>query len=217
MALESYSKRFGIGKFLNISFGLITSLLLLWLIFNSFIFSSSDGELSLLNVITFLSYGMLGVYVFANADIRNKLYNLPFFRSIPRLILFFSVALVGFYFLLGVVDPFPDTALNILTGIPVWILVVFAFVYATIESAFFQGYLDEKWGIFGSMLTAGAFHMLIWTGTPLMNFFGASLLFLFFSSCHWYFRRNRNDLIPVIAIHTAYNFIKLALILKVVV
>ena len=215
MALESYGKRFGIGKFLNISFGLITSLLLLWLVFNSFIFAG-EGDLSVLNVITFLSYGILGVYVFANADIRNKLYNISFFKSLPRFFLFFGIALIGFYFLLGVSDPFPDTALNILKGVPTWILVIHAFVFATIESAFFQGYLDKKIGIFGSVVTAGLFHMLIWAGLPWQNFLGASALFLFFSSAHWYFRKNTDDLIPVIAIHTAYNFIKLAIILMVV-
>ena len=215
MARESFFKRFAVSKFLNISFGLITSLLLLWLIFNAFIFSSSGGEVSVLNVITFLSYGILGVYVFANADIRNKLYNLPFFKSIPRLLLFFVISLVAFYFLFNLVGVTPKTALNSLLGISPWLLVIHAFVFATIESAFFQGYLDEKIGIFGSVLTAGFFHMLIWAGSPMMNFFGASLLFLGFSTAHWFFRNNSNDLLPVIAIHTAYNFITLGLILNV--
>ena len=216
MVLESYKKRFGFTKFLSVSFGLVTSLLLLWLIFNSFIFANST-DLSLLNIITFLSYGILGVYVFANADIRNKLYNIPFFRSIPRFLLFFVGALLFFYLIFGVIGSFPDTALSVLKGIPTWVLIVHAFVFATVESAFFQGFLDYKIGIFGSVISAGFFHMLVWTGTPLMNFIGASFVFLFFSSAHWYFRKNKSDLIPVIAIHTAYNFLNLALILKVVV
>ena len=198
MARENYIKSFGLGKFLSISFGLLTSLLLLWLVFNAFIFNSA--ELSVLDVVLFLSYGLLGVYVFANADIRNKLYNISFFKSLPRFLLFFAGSLIAFYFLLGVADPLPNTAISIITGVPTWILIIHAFVFATIESAFWQGYLDGKIGIFGSVIVAGLFHMLIWTGAPFQNFIGASLLFLVFSTCHWYFRKNTNDLIPVIAI-----------------
>ena len=214
MARENYFKTFGLGKFLSISFGLLTSLLLLWLVFNAFIFNTA--ELSVLDVVLFLSYGLLGVYVFANADIRNKLYNISFFKSLPRFLLFFGSSLIVFYLILGVVDPLPNVLFGIASGIPIWILIVHAFVFATVESAFFQGYLDQRIGIFGSCITAGLFHMLIWSGSPLQNFIGASFLFLIFSTCHWYFRKNTNDLIPVIAIHTAYNFIKLALILSVV-
>lgn len=214
MAREKYVKTLGFKKFLNISFGLITTLLLLWLIFNAFIFETA--QLSVLDVVLFLSYGLLGVYVFANADIRNKLYNIPFFKSLPRFALFFFSSLILFHLLFGIINPLPDTALSILTGIPTWILIVHAFVFATVESAFFQGYLDYRIGIIGSCIVAGLFHMLIWTGTPLQNFFGASILFLGFSTVNWYFRQNKSDLIPVIAVHTAYNFIKLALILSLV-
>jgi len=215
MAREKFIREFGISKGLKISWGLVMTLLVLFFLFNAF---TLTGETStLLDWTIFVSYGFLAVFVFATADIRNRLYNIPFFSSLPRFLLFFGLAMVAFYLILGVIDPFPKAITGIFTGVNFFVLGFFLFIVSTIESAFFQGYLQYKWGIFFSMLIAGVFHMFIWDGTPFLNFIGASFLFLFFSSAHWYFRRDKNDLIPVMAIHTAYNFIKYFLILAVIV
>ena len=217
MANETYIARLGFKKILKISFGLATALFLLWLIFNSFAYVPEGKE----DVwqITFIAYGVLGSYVFGSSDIRSKLYSISFFKSLPRLFLYIFGSLVFFYFLLNLVDPFPSVVSSILENAPWWLLIVHAFVFATIESSFWQGYLDERIGIVWSAFSAGLFHMFIWFGLILMNFIGASILFFMFSGFHYYFsvrRGKKNDLIPVIGFHTAFNFVKLGIILSII-
>ncbi len=105
------------------------TIFLLFFNFNAFILNDSD--VSTLDAVLFLSYGMLGVFVFGNANIRNPLYDTPFFRSIPRYALFFFVALVFFYFFLGVVNPFPNAVIGIFTGVNLLMLGFFLFIVST--------------------------------------------------------------------------------------
>lgn len=200
-------------KLTRISFGLVTTFFLLWLIFHTKQYIPEQHHSTWLLV--FLSYGILLSLVYANADIRNKLFDVSLVSFFPRFMIFFLGGLVFFYLLLSIVDPIDLSLFAILANIPLWLAMVHAFVFATIESAVWQGYLDHKIGMFASPLLAGIFHYGVWTGGAIVVIFSASLLFLFFSYVNYRFRISKNDLVPVIAVHTAYNFIKLGIMLAV--
>lgn len=202
----------GTGKLFKISFGLVTTLFLLWLIFNLPHFTSEISTKDFLRV--FLSYGVMASIIWANVDIRNKLFNISFLGSMLRFFLFLFPSLFFFYFLNFYIDPTGENLFSILSTVPVGIALIHAFVFATVESAIWQGFLNEKVGVLGSSLIAGLMHMYVWQTTPLFAIFGATLLFLFFSYVDYRFRLNKNDLIPVIAVHTAYNVIKLGFLLN---
>ena len=102
-------------------------------------------------------------------------------------------------------------------------MLINAFVFAFVETSFFQGLLDEKIGILGSVMVAGLFHMFIWTGGLFANFVGSALVFLLFSTTNFYARRYFSKkyssrvavvlaLIVTIAVHTAYNMAKYRII-----
>lgn len=203
-----------IKKAMNISFGIVTVFFLLWLIFHTSQYVPEGREDFWL--IIFLSYGILLSLVFGNADLRNKLFDIRFIDSVPRLLMYFFFGLIFFYFLLSFVDPLEGSLFGILSAIPLWLAAIHAFVFATIESVVWQGYLDYKVGLIASPLIAGIFHYGVWTGGAFLVIFSAGLLFLFFSTVNWYFRVNKNDVIPAIGVHTAYNFIKLGILLSVV-
>jgi hypothetical protein len=191
----------------KISFGLVTTLFLIWLIFNTAHFVPASQKDNML--IAFISYGILGAMVFAFADIRNKLFNINFWKSLPRFFLFFIISLIGFYVILKFTSPVDTSFSELLSSVPVWLAMIHCFVYATIESAVWQGFLDDVVGRIFSCIIAGLFHMFVWGGSVFFAFLGSAILFLIFSFIHYYFRKNKNDLIPVIAVHTAYNIIKL--------
>jgi len=217
--VETFIQKLGFRKFKAISFGLVAALFLLWAIFNSFTFVPEGQETKWLLV--FLSYGILGTYVFARDDLRDKLFNIGFFRAMIYFIPALIISLIAFYFIFGLVNPLPQVALSILIGIPLWLSAVHAFIFATVETSFWQGHLDGKVGILFSIISAGIFHMFIWTGPAWLNFLGAAFLFLFFSMVHLFFggfkstAQQSKALIITIAVHTAYNFIKLGIILKI--
>ena len=64
-------------------------------------------------------------------------------------------------------------------------------------------------------LSAGIFHYGVWEGGFLVVVLSAGSLFLFFSWINWRFKNGKDDLAPVIGVHTAYNFIKLGILLAV--
>ncbi len=208
-------KFFGNWKnFRNISLGLVASLFLSWLIFNTFAFVPDGQEDKWLLI--FLSYSTFMGITFGSADARSKLYNTNFFKSIPRFLLFFIPAFFVLYFLLQLVEPAysGSSVIEILRNIPVWLAIINAFVFATFESSVWQGLLDYRMGRIASPISAGIFHMFIWSGGVFMIIPVVTFLFMGFSWFNWYFRKDKNDLIPAIAIHTAYNFLILGIILK---
>lgn len=221
MARQSFIRSLGFKKLRSISYGLVSAFVLFFLLFNSFAFVPEDSQLKW--VITFLSYGVLGAYVFARADLRSRLFDVRFFRAMLIFVPYFFGTLIVLYFLFGLVNPFPNIVLSIFTGMPFWLLSAYAFIFSTIETTFWQGYLDEKIGILGSFLFAGIIHMFIWTGPLWLNFLGASALFFIFSSLNYWFgfrpgasrEAKTTSLIKTNAVHTAYNFIKLGLILSI--
>jgi membrane protease YdiL (CAAX protease family) len=196
----------------QISFGLVTVLFLAWLIFHTHQYIP-EGDRAFWNGV-FISYGVFMSIIYGNADIRNKLFNTPLRKFLPRFMLFFGVSLIAFYFILGFVDPLEHSLFGLLSTIPVWLAMIHAFVFATIESAIFQGFLDEKIGRPASAITAGIFHWGIWTGGAIVVIPSAALLFSGFSFINWYFRKDKNDLAPAIGSHTAFNFVKLGIILS---
>lgn len=225
MKKDSFFKRLGFKKLKRISFGLLASLFLLWLIFNSFAFVPEGKELKW--VLTFLSYGGLGSYVFSRQDLLSKLSLISLRKAFVPFVVVFLASLFGLAILLGVVDPFPAHILAILMGIPAYLLLIHAFVFATVETSFWQGILDSKIGVLGSAITAGVFHMFIWEGSLVLNFFGATFLFMVFSYVNYrgqkyFIKRGISKkvafalaLIATIAFHTAYNFIKLGLMIGI--
>ncbi len=209
------------GKFVDfkglkeISFGVVSTLILLWAIFNAFSFVPEGA--GIMWTLKFLGFGVFGVYSFGREDVRSKLSQISFFKAIPIFLLFFVVTLVVMYFLLGIANPFPETILSTLKGVPVWLQIINAFVFATIETSFFCVFLLNKWGVVPSALVAGGFHILIWNGTVLQNFFGATLLFLAFNTVYYFtaYRKKKENPVPTIAVHTAYNFLQLGLLLGI--
>lgn len=209
MALEkTFVKALGFKKFLSISFGAITGLFLMWSVFNasSFVPAGLEGKWT----IVFLSYAVFAIFFLSREDIRSKLGQIPFFKSLLFLIPSAFASFFVISLLLGVRDPFPSLLLNALIGVPLYLQLINAFVFATVETSVFQVYLDEKWGIAFSVFTAGLFHMLVWLGSPLQNFFGASVLFLMFSMVHLYARKRFGlmGIIITIGVHLGYNVAK---------
>lgn len=207
--VEKLSQAMGLKKLYSISFGLFASLFLLWLLFNSASFVPEGQDLKF--TLAFLGYGILGSYVFARQDIQSKLAKVKLISAIPVFLVCFVLVYFLFVYLFGLYDLFPNPLFVALVGVPFYLQALNVFVFATIETSFWQGLLDRKLGILGSILTAGFFHMFIWDGTLLLNFIGASVLFFVFSLVNFYARRYVSSgmaLIIVIAVHSAFNLIK---------
>ena len=203
----------GFGKLKTISFGTVTALILFFVIFNASAFIPEVDQLKY--ILIFLSYGIFGSYLFARQDIQSKLTNISVWKAIPIFAIFFFATLLILYFLLGFANPFPQTFLSVLAGVPLWLLICMAFIFATVETSMFQGILYKQAGFIGSAIIAGFFHMFVWTGSLMTNLLASTGLFLTFNLCHHWFDKKGKTLIPVIAIHTAYNFIILGIILGV--
>lgn len=203
----------GWTKFKHISFGLVYIFFTLWLIFHTNQYVPEEHQAFWFKV--FISYGVLNSIIFANADMRNKLFNVKLVDFIPRFLIFFAGSMIFFYFILQITDPMDHTLFSLLAGVPVWLAAIHGLVFATTESVVWQGFLDNKIGRIASPITAGLFHWGIWSGGAVWVILGATLLFSFFSVVNWYFRDSKNDLVPAIASHTAYNYIKLGLIISV--
>ena len=214
MAKQTFISALGFKKFAKVSFLVVSAIFLFSVIFNASVYVPEGEELRY--TLLFLGYGIFGVYIFGNSDIKNKWANVPFFKSLPRLFGYIFISLIFFYFILNITDPFPQVALGILTGLPFYLKILYAFVFAIPESSFFQGYLDGKYGILFSSVSAGFLHMFVWSGPFYVNFIGAMLLFMFFSFCHLKLKKSESDLIPVTGIHIGYNFIKLALVFSII-
>jgi hypothetical protein len=167
-------------------------------------------------LMVFISYGVLLSVIMGNADIRNKLFDVTVVEFVPRFMLFFIPSLFIFYGIMNFVDPLQYTLFGILSNVPIWLMMTHALVFATIESAVWQGYLDQKVGHPWSELIAGIFHYGVWAGAAFIVIPSAALLFAIFSVANWYFRNSQKDLAPAIAVHTAFNFVKLGIFLTVV-
>lgn len=225
MAFKSWFKELGFKKLKSISFGMFASLFLLWTLFNSSSFVPEGLELTY--TLSFLGYGILGVYIIGRQDLRSKLKNISLLRALP----YFAFAIIASFFvfslLLGLVDPLPQTLMAVLTGIPLYLQVSNALVYGVVETSTWQGVLDPKIGILGSMIVAGFFHMFIWQGGLFQNFLGSALLFGFFSFSNVYMRNKLLKwnfkpqlavalaLVITIGIHVGYNLAKYRIIFGV--
>lgn len=205
MAIANYFKNW--RKITIVSYGLVYIFFNLWVIFHvpEFVPVEQQG----LWYKVFISYGILNSIIFANADMRNKLFDVKFTKFVPRFALFFVGFLLLFYVVLARIDPLSHTAFGMLKSVPLWLGVIHALTFATTESVVWQGFLDEKIGHPWSELTAGIFHFGIWTGGAFIVILSAGLLFAFFSLVHLYFRKSKRDLAPVIGCHTAFNVVKL--------
>ncbi len=222
---ETFIQALGFRKLLGVSFGLFASLFLLWSLFNSSSFIPEGlGEVYLF---AFFGYGLVGVYVFGRQDLQSKLKDVTLLRSIPYFLVFSVGTFFLFSVLLGMVDPFPQTFMSALVGVPLYLQLSNALIFGVVETSFWQGYLDSKRGILFSMIVAGFFHMFIWDGTLLENFLGSALLFGGFSTVNFYAKRyfrntGRSEkiavalaLIVTIAVHVGYNLAKYRLIFGV--
>lgn len=198
----------------GISFGLVYVLFTIWVIFH--VPQWVPPESQNLMYKTLIAYAILNTIIFANADIRNKLFKVKLIHFIPRFLIFFVISLFIFIVVLARVDPLGPAAYQILASVPLWLLILHALVFATTESAIWQGFLDEKIGRVPSAIVFGLFHLSMWPGNSLFVVFSAALLCTFFSYVNWRFRTSKNDLVPAIAVHTAYNLVKLGLLVSVV-
>lgn len=195
---------------LNISIGLVYIGFTLWLIFHTSTYVPEGQQDFWFRV--FISYGILNAVIFGSADMRNKLFNVKLTKFLPRFFMWLVIGLVVFFVIMKIADPLEHSFFELLRGVPLWLGLIHAFVFATTESVIWQGYLDDKIGHPWSELTAGIFHFGIWTGGAIIVILGAGLLFALFSFVNWRFRQDKNDLSPAIGTHTAYNIIKLGII-----
>lgn len=193
----------------SISFGLVYVMFTLWAIFHTQQFVPANLKDFWWGI--FISYGVLNSIIFGNADLRNKLFEVTVIKFVPRFLLYFIACFTLFYLISNFIDPLQFSMIVVLKNIPLWLAVIHALIFATTESVIWQGYLDDKIGHPWSELTAGVFHWGIWSGGALVVIPSAALLFMMFSGINWYFRNSKNDLVPAIASHTAFNFVKLGL------
>lgn len=198
-------------KIFIISYGLVYIFFNLWVIFHIPEFVAYENQDVWFKI--FISYGLLNALIFSNADMRNKLFNIKLTDFIPRFIIFLIPSLIFFSIILTRIENVVVSPFDLISQVPLWLGLTHALTFATTESVIWQGYLDHKIGHPWSEMTAGIFHLYIWTGTPLIVFISATLLFAMFSIFHWRFSKSRKDLAPVIAFHTAFNIIKLGLLI----
>lgn len=208
MAKESFVTALGFRKLGKVSFGLILSLFLLFAIFNAGRFVPEGQEIKY--ALAFLGYGILGSYTFAREDFSSKLSKISLIKSLP----IFIFSFILFYFLIGILlnlyNPLPTSLLTGLVAVPLSVQLINSLIFSVVETSFFQVFLHEKIGIFGSVLSAGIFHIFVWNGSILINFIGASFLFLIFS-LFYYYTEKKFGLIAVvltIAFHGAYNMVR---------
>lgn len=197
-------------KITVVSFGVVYIFFNLWVIFHIPEFVPKEQEAMWFKI--FISYGILNSVIFANANMRNKLFNVKLTKFLPRFALFFVVFLLIFYYMFKKVDILHGSAFQLLGNIPLWLGTIHALTFATTESVVWQGFLDYEIGHPWSEITAGIFHWGIWSGSTFVVIISAGLLFMFFSLINWWFRKNKNDLAPAIGCHTAYNFVHLGMI-----
>lgn len=207
--VESFIQSLGVKKLFKISFGLFVSIFLLWTLFNAYSFVPEG--MGLKATLGFLGYGLLGSYTFSRHQVRSKLSQISLLKAMPIFLFTTFVSFVVLGFFLGVRDPLPETFISVLIGLPVYIQLSNAFIFATVESSFWQGWLDGKIGILGSSLVAGFFHMIVWPGPLLFNFIGATFLFFVFSQFNRFFSKRWGvvvGLVMTIGVHTGYNLVK---------
>ncbi|MBI2670599.1 CPBP family intramembrane metalloprotease [Candidatus Woesearchaeota archaeon] len=180
----------------------------LWLLFNIETYFPKEQYDFWFRVL--ISYIGLQALIFALPDARSKLFNLSFFKNVPRFIAYLFGAIIFFTFILVKFDPLGTTGFKLLAGVPLTILFIHAFVFATSEETFFRGFLNDKIGIIWSSVLFGVFHYTVWLGSWIAVF-GGALLGLFFSYIHYRFSANKNDQVPEIAVHTGYNAVKLGM------
>jgi hypothetical protein len=196
----------------SVSFGLVYVFFMLWLIFNTSQFIPADRVNDLYRVL--IGYGLLNAVIFGIEDIRNKLFNVKFIKFLPRLFLFTLGGIIVFYFLLARFELESGGLFDLISNVPIWLMFIHGLIFATTETAIWQGYLDEKIGQPWSAIVAGLFHWGVWTGSAFFVIITASLLFMMFSLVNWYFRKDKDDLAPALGVHFAYNLIKLGLIVS---
>ena len=210
MAKRGFFSNF--GNIRNISFGIFYILFNLWVIFNIPNFVPAGQAEFWFPV--FISYGFLNVVIFANEDTRNMLFDIKLTKFLPRFALYFFVSLIFFYLILTKFDPLSLSSISQLSTVPLWLALTHGLTFATTESVIWQGYLDKKLGQPWSALSAGVFHMFIWSGGAFFVILTAGLLFLFFSLVHYYFDKSDRDLAATIGCHTAFNYVKMGLFLS---
>ena len=215
--MVSFIESLGFRKFGKISFGLAGALFLLWTLFNSSSFVPAGLETKYL--FAFLGYGVLGVYIFGREDIKAKLEQVSLIRALPFFLVSVFLSFFLFSFIFGFVDV-PQDIFASLQAVPFYLLLANALIFAFVETSVWQGVLDEKIGILGSVIIAGLFHMFLWTGSLFGNFIGSAILFFSFSMFNFYAVKvlSRNGipqklsvvlgLVLTIGFHAGYNMAK---------
>jgi hypothetical protein len=195
----------GWKKITVVSYGLIYLFFNLWVIFhvNQYFPNNPDAWFKI-----FVSYGLLNALIFANADLRNKLFDVKFIKFLPRMLIFTIVSSAIFMLLIHKIDPLAQSTFGAISTLPIWLVLVHCITFATTESIIWQGYLDNQIGQPWSALTAGFFHWGVWSGGALVVIIGAGILFTIFSLVHYYLKKNNSDFAPVIGVHTGWNLVK---------
>lgn len=191
----------------TVSYGVVYIFFNLWVIFHIPQFVPSGQETIWYRVLS--SYLILNIVVLGSADLRNKLFDVKLVDFLPRFFMYTGFFLIGWFLIVRLFDPLSGSAISVISNIPLWLALLHALTFATTESVIWQGYLDQKIGQPWSAISAGVFHLFIWTGSAIIVIIGAGALFLLFSYVNWRFRTSKKDLVPAISCHTAYNIVKL--------
>lgn len=198
-------------KVKSISFGVVYVMLNIWIMTHITNIAPAGNSNAWWKV--YATYGIMSAWVFGNADMRNKLFNVKLIKMLPRLLIFFGISLLLFWVILAKTARIDIMYTQIMTSIPLHLAIAHAFLFATTETVIWQGYLDESIGRVASGISAGIFHMYIWAGAPIIALVGATLLFWFFSYINLRWRQSKDDLAPALGSHIAYNYVKLAVVL----
>lgn len=218
--MVKYRKRpflYGWRKIVNVSFGMVAVTFLLFMVFNYSEYISVEDQWP--TFLFFLSYSVLIAVYFSNADVRNIWFGVKFRHFIPRFFVFFVPSFIILFVIMksifGLTSSVPFY--NLVFEVPIIILLMFFFVVSALETAVWQGFLDDPdksgVGLPYSSLLAGLFHMNTWEGPILLVVFSSGLLFLGLSYFNWLFRKDRFDVVPAMALHFAFD---LAFLISVV-
>ena len=188
----------------EISVGVVVTFVWIFLLFNSSAYVPSDKVDFW--TITIISYLTMLALVLGTADGRSRFFDVRFVDFVFRFVFYFIPFFLIFGFLFGKFGGDSEGLFGILSVLPTWLIFIHISMFVLIESNV-QVWAEENTKLrrLGTSLVFGALHTLVWSGSALLNFFLASLLFLFFSFINWNFRKNKNDLAPLCAVHGGYN------------
>lgn len=199
-------------KIFTISFGLVFTFFNIWVLFHLPEYVP-EGQTSFWFRLM-VSYLLLYLVVLFNKDISKYIFKIKFTEFLPRFLFFFVLFFTIFYLVFVRTDFYLSSIFTFMASVPLWLGVIHAFTFATIETLVWQCYLDGKIGQPWSALIAGIFHFGIWPGDAWMVILISAGVFFMFSLIHFYFKKKAGDIAPAAGSHFAYNMVMLGIAIQ---